>query len=218
MKLCKIRAGRATSRPARGTAGQWGDAPLRQLGGKPCFHPKMRRSRGNPQQTDKGRQNKRQSCPAATERAGWQHGGLGQGAGAARAWWGHGAARGRGFSPPPAQRCPGRGQGTSQQTRASGCGCCWGLRVPVPRASSDRSSPPGWVQHPAAPPPWHPLWWEHKQHLSSAQVLPSDTLRALQAPELSSQDARDLPKPPTAPSPLYRFAKSALTHLVRRAR
>lgn len=100
--------------------------------------------------------------------------------------WG---CQGSGLLTPPAQRCPGRGQGTSQQTRASGCGCCWGLRVLVPRASSDRSSPPGWVQHPAAPPPWHPLWWEHKQHLSSTQVLPSDTLRALQAPERSSQDA-----------------------------
>ena len=184
------------SRPARRTAGRAGGCSPAAARSEAVFPPKNETEQRKPATpTDKGKgKTKGKAAPLPPNTPGklgsWQCGGLGQGARAARVWWGCGAARGSGwgFSPPPAQRCPGRGRGTSQQTRASGCDCCWGLCVSVPKASSDCSSPPGFVQPPAAPPPWHPLRWEHKQHLPSPLVLPSNMLRALQAPERSLQD------------------------------
>jgi len=162
--------GQGCDPPARRSAGRAGDAR-----GGAVFPPQNGTEQRSPATLpDKGKEKQKAKPPRRhrARRANW--------AGGSAGGWGGGP----GLLTPPAQRCPGRGQGTSRQRRAQGCGCCWGPCVPVPKASSERPLPRA-ACSPAAPPAWPPLRGEHRQHPPSPPVLPSNMLSALQAPKRS---------------------------------
>lgn len=120
---------------------------MQQLGGKLCFHPKMRQSRGNLQHCQtKGRKNKRQSCPTAPHGTCWANWGRGN---TSRPAWSCEAVGV--VSPSPVQHS------SAQEGEKGPCNRLWALgnpqELPWPGtfSGSTISTFPALVSCPAAP-------------------------------------------------------------------